>query len=100
VISKTQQLFPGIRILLLGILPNSRSEEKMRAANVFVKAHADGKKVIFVDAGAAFVREVDNWRGLSEDRLHPNELGYRQLGAAIDQELAKILGYAPRNPLP
>jgi lysophospholipase L1-like esterase len=84
VIAKTQATFPGVKILLMSILPNARANDKMAAANPLLKNLADGKKVIFVDLASKFTPEGDNWKGLLKDKLHLTTEGYEMWAAEIN----------------
>lgn len=84
VIAKTRSSFPGVKILLMSILPNERANAKMAAANPLLKNLADGKEVIYVDLASKFLPEGDNWKGLLKDKLHLTTEGYEMWAAEIN----------------
>lgn len=84
VISATQQKFPGVRVVLMSILPNERANAKMAAVNRLLAPLADGKQVHYLDLAARFTPEGDNWKGLSRDKLHLTEQGYTMWADALD----------------
>lgn len=94
VIAKTQATFPGVKILLMSILPNARANEKMAAANPLLKNLCDGKKVYFVDLSSKFTPEGDNWKGLLKDRLHLTTEGYEMWAAEINPLIDRL---APKS---
>lgn len=92
VVEATKRKFDGIKIALLGILPTARATEKMAAANELIKPIADDKTVFFLDVGAKFTREENNWKGLSRDKLHLTQEGYEIWAAELEALLPKLLG--------
>jgi lysophospholipase L1-like esterase len=90
VINKTQAVFPGIKLVLLSIMPNQRATELMATANQTIKTFADGKDVILLDIAALMTKEGDNWKGLSADKLHLSKEGYELWANALDPILAQL----------
>lgn len=76
VIAATQKKFPGIRVVLMSILPNARAPEKMALVNGLIAPLADRKSVFYLDLAAKFTPAGDNWKGLSRDKLHLSVEGY------------------------
>ena len=94
VIAKTKETFPGVKIVLVSILPNSRANDKMVAANVLIKPLADGDSVIWLDVASRFTPEGDNWKGLEKDKLHLSIGGYQIWAEELNPVLDKI---APKS---
>jgi lysophospholipase L1-like esterase len=92
VLAKTQSLFPGIKIILVSIMPNWRANEKMMAANEILKTFADQKKVYYLDMVALMTPVGDSWKGLGPDRLHPDAAGYQLWTDAMLPLVDKLLG--------
>ena len=91
VLDKTQQVFPGVKVILMSILPNARADEKMQAVNAITRHFADGRTVIYLDLASKMTREGDSWTGLGPDRLHLTAAGYEMWAAALDPLLATLL---------
>jgi lysophospholipase L1-like esterase len=89
VIAKTKQVFPGIRIVLVSILPNARANDKMVAANTLIKDFADGDSVIWFDLASKFTPQGDNWKGLQKDKLHLSTEGYQIWADELNPVLEK-----------
>jgi lysophospholipase L1-like esterase len=77
VLTKTQTLYPGIKIILVSIMPNRRANDLMMAANEILKTFADEKTIYYLDLVAVMTPVGDNWKGLSPDHLHPDAAGYQ-----------------------
>jgi len=90
VVTKTQAAFPGIKIVLLSIMPNQRATELMATANETIKTFADGTNIILLDIAALMTKEGDNWKGLSADKLHLSKEGYELWANALDPILAQL----------
>ncbi len=92
VIAKTQSLFPGIRIILVSIMPNRRANDLMMSANKLLKAFADNDKVYYLDLVPLMTPVGDNWKGLSADHLHPDAAGYQLWADALNPLLNRLMG--------
>src|SRR5471030_405004 len=90
VMTKTQATFPGVKVILLSILPNARANEKMMAANAITKGFADNRRVFYLDLAARMTPEGDSWKGLGPDKLHLTVAGYEMWAAELDPLLAKL----------
>jgi lysophospholipase L1-like esterase len=97
VIGATQKKFPGIKVVLMSILPNARANEKMAQVNVLLTPLADRKSVHYIDLAAKFVPVGDNWKGLSRDKLHLSDEGYAMWAAELEALLPAVL--KPATPL-
>jgi lysophospholipase L1-like esterase len=91
VAAATQKKFPGIKVILMSILPNARATGKMKAANTLISPLADQKTVFYIDLASKFTPEGDNWKGLSRDKLHLSPEGYEAWAAEIHALLPTIL---------
>ncbi len=109
VITKTQSVFPGIKILLVSIMPSNRVSagkeglplnEKMMTADALIKEYADGQSVYWIDLVPLMPQvvvtsadgKVDvSFKGLGSDRLHPDATGYRIWSEAMEPTLSKLL---------
>lgn len=91
VVVTTQKRFPGIKVVLVSILPNARAKEIMAQANELIRPLADGKAVVYLDLAAQFTPVADSWKGLQSDKLHLTEEGYRMWAAELEPLLAGLL---------
>jgi len=111
VIAKTRETFPGIKIILMSILPSRRasatSEEdaiainnRMMAANTIIQGYADNQSVYWLDLvplmPPIMTSKPDgtldtNYTGLGEDHLHPNGMGFHIWADAMAPLLTKLL---------
>jgi lysophospholipase L1-like esterase len=91
VIAATQKRFPGIKVVLVSILPNARAKETMEKANELLRPLADGKSVVYLDLAAQFTPVADSWKGLQRDKLHLTEEGYQMWAAELEPLLAGLL---------
>lgn len=91
VLQKTQQTFPGVKVILMSILPNARANEKMAAVNAITRTYANHRDVFYLDLAAKMPAEGDSWKGLGPDKLHLTPEGYERWAAELDPLLAKLL---------
>jgi lysophospholipase L1-like esterase len=100
VLANTEEAFPGVKIILVSIMPNERAEDKMAQANALIKGYADDENVFFLNLIPLMTPIVTtqpdgkidtNWKGLGKDHLHPDASGY-QLWADAMEPLLKKLG--------
>jgi len=90
ILARTKETFPGIKIVLVSILPNARATEKMAAANALIKECADGDSVIWLDLASKMKPERGNWKGLQSDKLHLSTQGYEMWAAELNPILDRI----------
>jgi lysophospholipase L1-like esterase len=90
-IAATQKKFAGIKIVLVGILPNARANDKMAAANKLLAPLADKKTVFYLDLPARFTPAGDSWTGLSKDKLHLSAEGYETWATELEALLPTVL---------
>jgi lysophospholipase L1-like esterase len=95
VIGATQKKFPGVKVVLMSLLPNSRANEKMAQANTLLAPMADKKRVFYLDLAAKFTPVADNWKGLSRDKLHLTAEGYEMWAAELEAMLPTLTATAP-----
>lgn len=95
VIVKTQETFPGIRLILVSITPNRRANAKMMAVDDVIRGYADGKKVVYLDLVPLMPPVGDNWKGLGPDHLHPDASGYKIWAEAMEPVLENFGGLPP-----
>ena len=91
VLARTQELFPGARVILVGILPRADHAEKVMEADRLIRAFADERTVFYLDLAAKMTAEGDTWKGLGPDRLHLGAEGYELWAAAMEPLLARLL---------
>jgi lysophospholipase L1-like esterase len=100
VLANTEAAFPGVKIILVSILPNARANDKMMQVNSLVKGNADNESIYFLDLVPLMPPvttpgpggTVDtNWTGLGKDHLHPDASGYQIWADAMEPILAKLL---------
>jgi lysophospholipase L1-like esterase len=88
VIGATQKKFPGIKVVLMSILPNARANEKMAQVNGLIAPLADRKSVFYLDLAAKFTPVGENWKGLSRDKLHLSTEGYEMWASELEALMA------------
>jgi lysophospholipase L1-like esterase len=100
VIGRTQTAFPGVKIILVSIMPNQRAEDKMMATDAIIKNFADNQSVYWLDLVPLMPPvtttkpdgTVDNsWKGLGTDHLHPDTSGYQIWADAMEPLLDRLL---------
>jgi len=91
VVEKTQGTFPGVKVILISILPNARATQKMADANAIIKTFGDDKSVYYFDLAAKMTPEGNSWKGLGPDRLHLSPEGYELWASAMEPLLTKLL---------
>ncbi|PWF47811.1 GDSL-type esterase/lipase family protein [Massilia glaciei] len=89
-IGAVQNKYPGIKVVLMGVLPSRRGVDKMTPTNAQLAPLADNKSIFFLDISAKFSRGEDNWKGLSKDQLHLTAEGYEMWAAELNALLASI----------
>lgn len=100
VLANTEEAFPGVKIILVSIMPNERAEDKMMQVNAMIKSYADDQSVYFLDL-VPLMPQIDtplpggkidtNWKGLGKDHLHPDASGYQIWADAMEPLLQKLL---------
>jgi lysophospholipase L1-like esterase len=95
VIEKTRQTFPGVKIILVSILPNARATEKMAAANRLLQPLGDNQTVFYFDLASKMTPVGDSWKGLGPDRLHLSPEGYELWASEMEPLLTKLMAANP-----
>ena len=90
VVSKTQQLFSGVKVILVSILPNQRANDKMMAVNAITSQFADNRSVYYLDLASKFAPHNNVWQGYQNDHLHLNTQGYETWAAELNPLLTKL----------
>jgi lysophospholipase L1-like esterase len=89
-INAIKQRKPGVKIIMAGILPRTKSEEKVMAINKKIKEMSLKNHVEYVDFGKDFLnRNTINSKLFVGDGLHPNADGYEVLGRDLKKVLQK-----------
>jgi beta-glucosidase len=107
VVDAVRESLPDARILLLGLLPrgavpSARTEfqppdPRVAATNDLIRRLADGRRVVFLDIGPAFLDAEGRIPApLMPDFVHPSALGYERMAEALEPALAE-LGRTPMS---
>jgi len=100
VLANTQEAFPGVKIILVSIMPNERANDKMMQVNSLIKNDADDSTVYYLDlvplmppvtTTAPDGKTNTNFKGLGPDHLHPDASGYQIWANAMEPILSKLL---------
>jgi lysophospholipase L1-like esterase len=100
VLFNTQIAFPGVRIILVGILPNEREHDKMMQVDSIIKIFAEAGSVYYLNlvplmppittTGPDGTPDT-NYKGFSSDHIHLDASGYQIWATAMEPLLAKLL---------
>jgi len=100
VIANTQAAFPGVKIILVSILPNARANDKMMQVNSLIKSYADNSTLYYLNLVPLMPQVTTTtpdgktdttWKGLGPDHLHPDASGYQIWADAMEPLLTKLL---------
>jgi len=100
VLANTQEIFPGVKTILVSILPNERANDKMMQVNSLIRGNVDNSTVYWLNLvplmPAVTTTNPDgtvdtNWKGLGKDHLHPDASGYQIWADAMEPLLTKLL---------
>jgi lysophospholipase L1-like esterase len=100
VLATTQLTFPGVKIILVSIMPNTRADDTMKEANRHLRGLADNSSVFYLDLEPLMPavtttgpdgKPMLNYKGLGPDGLHPDASGYQIWADAMDPLLHKLL---------
>lgn len=91
VINKTKNLFPGVKIILIDILPTARRTEHITATNKIIRNFADGQTVFRLNLAERMTPEGDSWKGLKPDKLHLSSEGYAIWAEMMEPLLVELL---------
>jgi lysophospholipase L1-like esterase len=110
VVDETRQRLPHAGVLLLGVLPSERSagasEATLDINRALAARYRPGGDVTFIDLAPLFARDGRFDRSLFYDPLlippqpplHPTAAAQARMAAAIEPDLAGLLGDRPRPP--
>lgn len=93
IVARLDKKLPDTKVLLLAIFPRSEKptdaiREKVARTNDLIKPLADGKKVVYLDIGKAFLSEDGTLsKEIMPDFLHLSPKGYRIWADAIEPTL-------------
>ena len=108
IVTELRQRLPGVRVLLIGVLPCLRGPWVDRNTDALNAALAvrykDGREAIFLDLKSLFVSQgrIDPGRFMDphlqppDPPLHPDAATQARLAAAIEPTLSRLLGDTPR----
>ena len=91
VLKKTQDTFPGVKIILVSILPSARAAQKMADANKIIQTFGDDRSVYYFDLASKMTPEGDSWKGVGRDHLHLMPEGYELWASEMEPLLSKLL---------
>lgn len=101
IITNTQATFPGVKIILVSIMPNARAYDTMNQVNALIKNDDDGTSTFYLDLVPLMPAVTTtnpngttdtNWKGIGKDHLHPDAEGYKIWADAMEPLLKKLLG--------
>ncbi len=91
VLTKTQTMYPGIKIILVSIMPRSQFNDLMMATDAILRTYADDKTIYYLDLVPLMTPVGDNFKGLGPDHLHPDASGYQLWADALLPLVNKLL---------
>ena len=106
IVDKLERLYPDIKILVLFTFvvgPEGEQPTRSRVAKsnaLLLDLLRDDPQVIVKDINYIWLDEANRVPAeLMADFVHPTELGYKRWAAAVEPEISKILGDAPKAPM-
>ena len=106
IVDKLERLYPDIKILVLFTFvvgPEGEQPTRSRVAKsnaLLLDLLRDDPQVIVKDINYIWLDESNRVPAeLMADFVHPTELGYKRWAAAVEPEISKILGDAPKSPM-
>ena len=91
VVAKTQARFPGVKVILLSILPTTRETQRMADANQIIKTFGNDRDVFYFDLASKMTPVGDNWKGIGFDHLHLSPEGYQLWASSMEPLLKQLL---------
>jgi lysophospholipase L1-like esterase len=100
VVANTQEVFSGVKIILVSLMPGERDNDKMMKVDSIIKSFADDSSVYYLDLvplmPAVTTTEPDGtldtgWKGLGKDHQHPDASGYQIWADAMEPLLSQLL---------
>ncbi|MBI1319535.1 MAG: GDSL family lipase [Candidatus Hydrogenedens sp.] len=98
IVALLRDKLPEMKILILGIFPRDEqpgtdNRKKLAEANSIIQKTADGEMIHYLDIGQAFLTEDGVLtKEIMPDALHPNEKGYEIWAAAMEDQIAGLMG--------
>lgn len=89
--TRTQEIYPGIKVLIVSLTPNFRSDDSVVQANKMMRDYARDKGIYYVDIYSKMPREGDNWKGIRPDHLHLSKEGYQIWAETMEPLLQEAL---------
>ncbi len=105
ILANTEEAFPGVKIILVSLMPNERAEDKMMQVNSLIRGFADDQNIFFLNLVPlmASTSSLDasgkistTWKGIGPDHLHPDASGYQIWADAMEPLLQKAMGAAAK----
>ncbi len=106
VLANTQAVFPGVKIILVSLLPNQYFPDKMMQTDSIIKSYADNSTVYWLNLVPLMPpvtttgpdgKIETNWKGMGKDHLHPVASGYQIWADAMEPILSKLLAEAHKS---
>lgn len=91
VITKTRQVFHGVKIILVSLTPTSRNTAKIVVTNRIIRHFANRRSVFYFNLYALMPRVGNSWKGLGPDNLHLTEAGYTIWATNMQPLLDRLL---------
>lgn len=91
VIAKTQETFPGVRIILVSLTPTSRHTQTIADTDKIISQYDDGNTIFYFDLASKMPPVGNSWKGLYRDKLHLTPSGYEIWASEMDPLLDKVL---------
>ncbi|MFL6677102.1 MAG: GDSL-type esterase/lipase family protein [Burkholderiaceae bacterium] len=101
-VDEIRRRLPSTKVLLLAIFPRGQTPDDAQRrlnerVNAIISGLADGRDVVFVDIGQAFLdRDGRLSRDVMPDLLHPGDKGYAIWQRAMDASLRQLLSAGAR----
>ena len=89
--NKARSLFPGVKVLLIGLTPNVRNNEVVLQADKTIQTYADNKTVFYVDLYSKMPRKGSSWKGVGPDGVHFDKDGYAIWAEQMEPMLKQVL---------
>jgi lysophospholipase L1-like esterase len=100
ILANTQATFPGVKIILVSMLPNEGAPDKVKQVNTIIRSFADNSSDYFLDLHSLMPRVDETGsdgksysaaKGMSRDGASLNSAGYQIWADAMEPMLAKLL---------
>jgi beta-glucosidase len=100
VLANTQAAFPGVKIILVSLLPNETDPDKVKQVNSIIRSFADDSSNYFLDLASLMTPAASDganpssgasFKGLSRDGVSLSPAGYQMWADAMEPTLTKLL---------